>query len=116
MMFDAEEGVIEFDVVGPDHTYGFCNVTIPRELLYSPDDEWEVLMDDSPLDYLSFANETVTLLHFEYMHSTHHISIKGIEILGPTAGFDPMMLIVIGSLAGVAFVIILVFVLKKKKT
>jgi len=116
LMFSAEEGTIEFDVVGPDDTYGFCNLTIPRELLYSPDDEWEVLMDDTAIGYVSLANETMTLLHFEYMHSEHHIRITGIEIFGPPSGFDPMMLIAIGSLAGIAFIIILVFVLKKKRT
>lgn len=116
MVFDTEVGSIEFDVVGPDHTYGFCNISIPRTLLYAPEDEWEVFIDDTPLEFVVIGNETDTLLHFEYMHSTHHIIIRGTQVLGPPGGFDPMMLIVIGSLAGIAFVIILVFVLKKKKT
>lgn len=115
LMFDAEDGAIEFDVVGPDHTYGFCNISIPQELLYSPTTEWEVFLDDVPLDFTAYGNDTVTLLHFEYMHSTHHVVISGLEMTGPS-GFDPMMLILIGSLVGVVFIIILVFALKKKKT
>jgi hypothetical protein len=116
LMFDGALGALEFDVSGPDDTRGFCNVTIPRGLLYSPIDEWDVLLDEEPIGYTATVNETHTFLFFEYMHSDHHVSIQGLEVLGPPAGFDPLTLIVIGSLAGVAFIIILLFVLKKKKT
>lgn len=114
LQFNVEIGSIEFDVSGPDHTYGFCNVSIPFDLLFSPANEWEVLLDDEPIEYVATMNATATLLHFEYFHSTHHISIRGAQVQDPPGGFDPLLLIVIGSLAGVVVVIILVYLLKKR--
>lgn len=115
IVFNSTSGRIEFDVNGPDGTHGFCNVTIPRGLLYAPLDEWIVLMDDNPINYIATSNDTATVIHFFYQHSEHHIVIQGIEILSPHSGFDPIMLILIGSLAGVIIVVILLFLLKKRK-
>ncbi|MBD3406284.1 MAG: hypothetical protein GF411_09260 [Candidatus Lokiarchaeota archaeon] len=113
--FSSEEGTFEFDVSGPDGTIGFCNVSIPRGLLFAPQDEWVVLLDDDPIEFGTVLNDTATVIHFEYMHSEHHITIQGTDILVPVGGVDPVMLIAVGSIAGVVIVVLLLFIMKKRK-
>ena len=114
LMFNPEDGEIEFNVSGPDGTWGFCNVTIPRALLYTPENEWHVLMDDIEIEYVALANDTATVISFGYLHSEHHIIIRAATIL--PAGFDYTMLIVIGALAGVVIVVMLLIFLKKGRS
>lgn len=114
LLFDAENGRIEFDVSGPDGTLGFCNITIPRDLLFAPEDEWQVLLDEMQVAYEVVTNDTVTFIYFSYMHSAHHVVIQGSEVLGPPAP-DPVILIVIGGVVGVIVVVLLLVMMKKRK-
>ncbi len=113
--FIEEEGVIEFDIAGEDDTIGFCNITIPRNLLYAPHNEWDVLFDGEAIDYVADSNETATVIHLTYQHSEHHVEIRGTDVLVPHGGSDFLPLLLIGSVAGVVIVVMLVFFMKKRK-
>ena len=74
-----------------------------------------MLIDGEPLDYLDTVNETSTMLYFSYMHSEHHIIMRGAQAPLPPGGFDPILIVVIGSIAGVVVVALLI-VMKKMRT
>ncbi|MBS3795054.1 MAG: hypothetical protein KGY80_09165 [Candidatus Thorarchaeota archaeon] len=128
MAFSEQDGQIDFTVEGIDGTQGFCNVTIPRDLLYAEPGEWDVLIDGDDTDYEVQTNETATILHFTYEHSEHHIVIRGTEVLGepvttttttstPTtspSGFDPMILGLAGVVVAGVVVVIILFWVKKR--
>lgn len=75
--FDQSERTISFNVTGSSSTVGFCNVTIPKELLDSP---FNVLVDDNSVDYTLNQNGTHSFLYFTYTHSTHKVEIVGTGI------------------------------------
>lgn len=78
---------ISFNVNGSSGTNGFCNVTIPLELLNG---EFTALIDDAPVSYTLTQNSTHSFIYFEYAHSTTVIPITGttlipeIQIIGTT--------------------------------
>jgi len=127
--FIEDEGAIEFDILGPDGTQGFCNITIPKDLLYAEPSQWEVLIDEEETEYEVEINETDTILHFSYVHSEHHVVIRGTEVMSgeittttsqttttpPPTGFDPMLMILIGGTAAVV-VVIMVVIMKMRKS
>ncbi len=113
--FSTEDGTLEFDISGPEGTIGFCNVTIPHGLLYAAQNEWIVLFDGDPISYVAEPNETATMISFSYQHSEHHVVIQGTDVLSPPSGFDPIQLLLIGSIVGVVIIVVLVFLLKQRK-
>ena len=121
MAFSEQDGQIDYTVEGIDGTDGFCNVTIPRDLLYAEPGEWDVLIDGDDTDYEVQTNETATILHFTYEHSEHHIVIRGTEVLGEPvttttspSGFDPMILGLAGVVVAGVVVVIILFWVKKR--
>ncbi|MEM1588854.1 MAG: cohesin domain-containing protein [Candidatus Bathyarchaeia archaeon] len=83
IIFDAENKLISFNVSGPDGTFGFTNVTIPKSLLWlaSPTDTWTVLVDGEPVTPVVWENGTHTELHFTYSHSTKVVEIIGTGVI-----------------------------------
>jgi len=82
---------ISFNVAGTSGT-GFCNVTIPRALLYAALEDWTVTIDGtelSPEDFNVTENAEYVFIHFSYSHSTHLIEIEGTWII---TEFPPNML------------------------
>jgi len=73
------DGEIDFNVTGPDGTFGFCNVTIPNELL---DDNFTVLIDDTLAPFTMRWNTTHSILHFTYSHGTRKVEIIGTTVIG----------------------------------
>jgi len=71
--FDQQAKKESFDVAGPDNTKGFCNVTIPKPLLYG---NFTVQIDGVMTSYSLIQNATHTTLHFTYAHSIHHVEIR----------------------------------------
>ena len=71
--FDQQAKKESFDVAGPDNTTGFCNVTIPKPLLYG---NFTVKIDGVMTNYSLTQNATHTTLHFTYAHSIHHVEIR----------------------------------------
>jgi parallel beta-helix repeat protein len=72
---------ISFNVAGPDSTIGFCNVTIPKELLYGK--PWTVLIDGISSPPATTENATHSILYFTYRHSTHKIQVIGTYVITP---------------------------------
>jgi uncharacterized delta-60 repeat protein len=76
--FIKEDKKLQFNVTGPTNTNGFCNTTIPNQLLGGP---FNILIDGQLLsEILTSDNGTHTWLYFTYPHSVHTI-----EIIGTTA-------------------------------
>jgi hypothetical protein len=84
--FSQPGKAIGFDVTGSADTIGFCNVTIPKALLYAELDDWIVLIDGVPLPPIAVTlteNATHSCLYFTYAHSTHVIQMIGTWVIGP---------------------------------
>lgn len=71
---------ISFMVTGPRGSIGFCNVTIPKELLSG---DFVVLVDDLPVDYVLEGNQTHNIIKFTYVHCVHLIEIVGEHTVEP---------------------------------
>jgi len=82
--FNQQSKEISFYVIGPDSTIGFCNVTVPKELLSASAAEWIVLVNTHPVtDYILIENATHSHLWFMYTHSTHKVQIIGTHVIAP---------------------------------
>ena len=80
--FSKEEKKISYNVTGTNGTLGFCNVTIPKDLLSASDEEWQVIVDDTQItDFVVTENATHTFLYFTHSHSAKLVRIIGTEVL-----------------------------------
>jgi len=79
---------ISFNVTGTTGT-GFCNVTIPRALLYAAPEEWNVKIDGTPVEFNVTENAEYVFIYLNYSHSSHLIEIEGTWII---TEFPPSML------------------------
>jgi len=79
--FNQPDKEISFNVTGEAVTIGFCNVTIPKALLYG--EPWTVLIDGAPVPATITENATHCSLYFTYTHSTHTIQIIGTWVIAP---------------------------------
>jgi hypothetical protein len=79
--FNQPDKEISFNVTGSAGTIGFCNVTIPKALLYG--EPWTVLIDGALVPATITENETHSFLYFTYTHSTHKIQIIGTWVISP---------------------------------
>jgi PKD repeat protein len=84
--FTQADKKIQFDITGEVGTSGFCNVTIPKNLLDAPLDQWNVLINDVPVipPQLSVTeNTTHTFIYVIYTHSAHTVQIIGKTVATP---------------------------------
>jgi hypothetical protein len=86
--------------------YGFCDVTIPNQMLGGP---YDVIPDESlVIDDFSFDdNGTHTVLHFIYPQSTSSIEITGYSVVPESLSAIVMLIFM--------FLVFIVFALTKKK-
>jgi parallel beta-helix repeat protein len=64
---------ISFNVSGEDGTTGFCRLTIPHTLLSPP---FNITVNNNPVVYSPiFENETLSIIYFNYSHSTHEVVV-----------------------------------------
>ena len=93
-VFDAGAKAITFNVTGPTGTLGFCNVTIPRNLLNATAlSDWVIVFDGNHLTSGEFnitQNDDYVFVYLNYSHSEHEISIIGTVV--PVAEFQPDIL------------------------
>ena len=91
--FNVSSKQITFNVTGPADTLGFCNVTIPRNLLNATAlSDWVVVLDGKTLTSEEFnitQNDDYVFVYLNYTHSEHQISIIGTVVL---AEFQPDIL------------------------
>jgi hypothetical protein len=74
---------ITFDVEGTAGS-GFCNVTIPKSLLYASAANWTVKVDGTTLPPANFTvteNGEYVFIYFSYSHSRHSIEITGTSVV-----------------------------------
>lgn len=79
--FSQPDKAISFDATGYADTVGFCNVTIPKALLYGG--PWTVLIDGELVLPTMTENATHSCLYFTYAHSTHEVQIMGTVAIEP---------------------------------
>jgi len=68
-------------VTGSDGTVGFCRVTIPKQLLWAKENEWDVTVDGNQVNYSVLLDENNTYLYFTYQHSTKTVTITGTNVI-----------------------------------
>jgi hypothetical protein len=91
--FNETEKKIFFNVDGPSGTIGFCNVTIPKQLLRG---DFNVMLDgENAADFVQSSNETHTSLHLTYDHSRHQVEIIGTIAIPESATFLSTLLMAI---------------------
>jgi len=93
--FTQAEMEISFNVTGPAGKAGYCNVTIPKDMLQgSP---WTVLLNGTDWTTLCTIteNDTHTFIHIPYTHSTNTIQIRGTWVIPefPPAMILPLLMI-----------------------
>jgi len=83
--FNHTSKQISFNVTGPSGTIGFCNVTIPKQLLWAnPPEAWQTEVDGTRTTSTIIENATHTSLYLTYTHSTHTIKITGTSVIQDT--------------------------------
>jgi parallel beta-helix repeat protein len=66
LLYNGQAKRLDFNVTGALFKTGFCNVTIPKQLLYG--EPWQVSVDSSLLSYVVSENITHTSLNIRYYH------------------------------------------------
>ena len=80
--FSQPNKLIYFNVTRATGTKGFCNVTIPKQLLDAPaPDNWIILIDGGSVTFTKTENATHTFLYFTYTHSTKMVYVKGTVVI-----------------------------------
>jgi len=83
--FNPSAKQITLNVAGPSGTMGFCNVTIPRDLLNaSALSDWTVTLDGKILTQEEFSiteNAEYVFVYLNYTHSEHLITIQGTRVV-----------------------------------
>jgi hypothetical protein len=85
-VFDREHKRFSFTATGAPGTTGYCNISIPKALLYALPQEWVIIIDNPPplvypTEYNVTETDTHTFIYFTYTHSTHTITIGGTEVI-----------------------------------
>ncbi len=81
-----------FEIAGTNGTRGFCNATIPKELLNG---DFSVLIDDSPVSFTITQNTTHSFLRFNYTHTVHKIRIVGTSVIPESIHLLPSFVVFI---------------------
>jgi N-acetylneuraminic acid mutarotase len=98
--FNHENTLIRFDVEGEEGTIGFCNVTIPKNLL-DAENTWAVLVDGTSVTPTVNKKENYTNLHFTYSHSTKTVEIIGTDAIPEFPSWTILPLLIVATLVGV---------------
>lgn len=90
-IFNQSLKQISFNIEGQSGTTGFCNVTIPKNLLEGP---YSVMTDESqPLVVDEQSNDSHSFLYFSYTHSLSIIRIEGTKVIPEFPTWIPVMLL-----------------------
>ncbi len=74
LVIDQNERSIKFTVTGLNETRGFCNATIPKNLL---DGTPIILVDGNQVDVELREDSSNYYAYFTYNHSSHDVEIYG---------------------------------------
>jgi hypothetical protein len=108
--FNQTEATLRFTVDGVFGTTGFCNITIPAELMSGT---FSIFKDDMPLveniDYNETSNGTHYIFSLTYLHSVHTIEIFATSVIPELTSLMLLSIFIIATIT-------VVIVNKRKKT
>jgi hypothetical protein len=111
LAFNSGTRELSFNVTGPTGTTGFADVAIAKSLV-SNIANLTVYLDGVNLNYVATSTADSWLLHFEYAHSTHSITVNlGSQTPNPTVPEFPTAAI----LAAIMAIQLFAIATKKKK-
>jgi hypothetical protein len=114
LSFQTGIPMITFNVTGPNGTTGFCNVTIPKNFMYSTGSAgWIVQVDGQKITPTITTDATNTYLYFTYQQTTHYITIVTSGVV-PEFDFIGLMILMMSALAATLILIKKSPKLKKK--
>jgi parallel beta-helix repeat protein len=96
--FKPENTMIQFNVDGENGTIGFCNVTIPKDLL-NTEDNWTILVDGDSVTPTVNEDASNTYLYFTYNHSTKTIEIIGTTAIPEFPSWTPLLIALVAVVA-----------------
>ncbi|PVX23699.1 MAG: hypothetical protein CW716_11575 [Candidatus Bathyarchaeum sp.] len=100
LTFTQGEASLQFTVDGITGTPGFCNVSIPSELMSGT---FTIFIDDMPLvenmDYTQTFNGTHYQFSITYEHSTHTIEIVSTTVIPELTSLALMLTFIIATIA-----------------
>jgi len=104
--FDFSESLkqISFNVTGPEGKAGYCNVTVPKDLLRGT--PWIILLNDTDWTSLCTITENAThsFIYVPYSHSTNTIQITGTWVVPEFSSATILPLLMIVSLIALVFI------------
>jgi parallel beta-helix repeat protein len=96
--FNHENTLIQFNVEDETGTTGFCNVTIPKNLL-DAEDNWAVLVDGTPVVPSVDEDERNTYIYFTFSHSTKTVEIIGTDAIPEFPLWTPLLMTLVAVVA-----------------
>jgi hypothetical protein len=100
LTFNQTEGSLRFTVDGLTGTTGFCNITIPSELMSGT---FSIYKDDVPLaenvDYTKTYNGTHYSFSLTYLQSTHTIEIVSTTVIPELTSLALLLTFIIATMA-----------------
>jgi hypothetical protein len=78
LVFNQSFIEIKFNVAAKNGTNGFCNITIPKALMYANSTHpWQLFMNGTESAYDETENDTHSFVYFEFPAGSHNIRIVG---------------------------------------
>jgi parallel beta-helix repeat protein len=109
LYFSQTSKEIDFKVIGPIGTDGYCNITIPKSLLNPlASQSWVVLLDGIKQNVSIAENATSTSLYFIYKHSIHEVRMT-------VEANDNLTVYIIGTVVLIVLIVGTTFTLMKRK-
>ena len=103
LSFNQTSKQLSFSVSGLSGTTGFCNITVPAELMSG---DFTLFMDDTALvegvDYTESFNGTHYLFSITYAHSSHAIKLVSTEVVPDFAEWLFLPFVMSATLVGFA--------------
>jgi len=93
---------IQFSVEVENGTTGFCNVTIPKGLLYT-EDNWTVLVDGASVTPTVNEDASNTYLYFTYNHGTKTVEIIGTDAIPEFPSWIILSLFIVATMVVTMF-------------
>ncbi len=89
---------ITFTVRGPSDTIGYCNATIPKNLLSG--NPWKIMLDGTDITSQAIItkNQTHTSIYFTYTHSNYNVQIIGTWVIPEFSSLTILSLFILTTL------------------
>jgi len=96
--FDPKDTLIQFNLECENGTTGFCNVTIPKDML-NTEDSWTVLVDGTSVTPIIEEDASSTYLYFTYNHSSKTVKIIGTTAIPEFPSWTTMLILLVAVMA-----------------